>query len=137
MPCAETAEGKMRNVITTTTAVILAIAPASAREIHVLAAVPLAPVQCLVADNGWIGTTTGPCPDFKVPPTIAVGASFSESGNQHVISVIKAMQAESEMPEIPLKTGEWMCTAAESESDLRDRRLSHRMWLYIPKCAPR
>jgi hypothetical protein len=129
----------MPRIISTAVAALTIAVPAmvQAREIHVSAAVPLAPIECHVFDKGFVSNTTGPCTNFEAPAALAVGASFSESGNHHVITVIKAMQAEADMPEISLKTGEWMCTAAESESDLGNRRLSHRMWLYIPKCTPR
>ena len=111
--------------------------PARARDVHVSAVGNLVPIKCMVYDEGWFSTTTGPCLNFKAPPRIVLGSSFSESGNEHTINVIVATQMETDYPEMSIKAGEWYCAAAETEADLDTKGLQkRRTWLFIPKCVP-
>jgi hypothetical protein len=61
---------------------------AHADEVHLSMVASLAPVECKVADVGWVFNTMGSCRDFEAPTRIMVGATFSESGTLHVIRVI-------------------------------------------------
>jgi hypothetical protein len=94
-------------------------------------------VKCNSFNDGWLLTTTGPCPNFKAPQRVALGSSFSEGGVEHRINVITASQMENDFPEMSLRAGEWFCAAAETEADLDSNgRQKHRTWLYISKCTP-
>jgi hypothetical protein len=111
--------------------------PAYARDVRVSAVSNLVAIRCLVYSEGWFSTTTGPCSNFKAPPRIVLGSSFSESGNEHTINVIVATQMETDYPKMSIKAGEWYCAAAETEADLDSNgRQKRRIWLYIPKCVP-
>jgi hypothetical protein len=84
-------------------------------------------VKCNVYKNGWLTSSTGACSDFKPPDTIALGKTFSESGNTHVIRVITVG---------PYQNGV-ACAAAESADDLdMDGQKNPRTWLFIPACIP-
>ena len=108
--------------------------PAHARDVHVSAVGNQVPIKCMIYNEGWFwfSTTTGPCLNFKAPPRIVLGSSFSEAGIEHTINVIIATQMET-----GIKAGEWYCAAAETEADLDTKGLQkRRAWLFIRKCAP-
>jgi hypothetical protein len=107
--------------------------PADARDVHVAEVGSLRPIKCIVYNDGWFFTTTGPCSNFKAPSRIALGLTFSESDIEHRINVIVATQMESDYPEMSIKAGEWYCTAAEAEADLDEKGLKkRRTWLLFP-----
>ncbi len=84
--------------------------PTHARDVHVSEVGSLRPIKCIVYNDGWFFTTTGPCSNFKAPSRIALGLTFSESDIEHRINVIVATQMESDYPEMSIKAGEWYCT---------------------------
>lgn len=94
-------------------------------------------VKCNAYRYGWLMMTTGPCPDFKPPDTIAIGQQFSEGGHVHVIRVVIATQSETDYSDdkFSIRKGELFCSAAESADDLdMEGKQSQRTWLFVPKC---
>jgi hypothetical protein len=68
---------------------------------------------------------------------VALGQTFSENGNRHLIRIIVATMIEQdyEYQGWSVKRGQVICVAAESADDFPDMRKAHKRWLYIPYCA--
>jgi hypothetical protein len=95
-------------------------------------------VKCNWARDRLITVISGPCDNFVPPNTIKIGEPFQANGRTKTINVIFADHIEKNMPSMGLKAGDWVCTAAESETDIPSASGdSHTgTWLYIAKCKP-
>jgi hypothetical protein len=112
--------------------------PAHARDVHVSEVGSLRPIKCIVYNDGWFFTTTGPCSNFKAPSRIALGLTFSESDIGHRINVIVATQMESDYPR--------KCRSRQASGiapPLRQKPIwmkkgqrSGALGLFVPKCIP-
>lgn len=95
-------------------------------------------VACFRARNLIITTTTGPCADYTPPHQVRVGETFLANGDTKTINVIIANRANQDMPDLGIRAGQWVCSAAESLEDipLADESDHTGTWLYIAHCQP-
>jgi hypothetical protein len=115
----------------------LAMGDVGAKEYRVSEVQPLGEIRCNFHNEGSSLPSTKPCSDFKPPAKVAIGESFSAEGLRRVIRVVLATQVEQDYadPNWSIKKGEWFCMAAETADDLGENQ-PHRVWLFIPRCAP-
>jgi hypothetical protein len=95
-------------------------------------------VVCFRARDLLITTTTGPCADYTPPRQVQVGATFLANGYTKTINVIVAQRVTQDMPELGVRAGQWICSAAETLKDLplTDESGHTGTWLYIAHCQP-
>jgi len=96
-------------------------------------------VKCNWARDRLITLISGPCDDFTPPSKVRIGETFMANGKTKTINVIVADRVEEDFPQMQLKAGDWICTAAESPKDIPSLsgKSDHTgIWLYIPKCRP-
>jgi hypothetical protein len=96
-------------------------------------------IKCNWARDRLITVISGPCDDFTPPRQVRIGETFQANGKTKTINVIIADQAEKGMPSIGLRAGDWVCTAAESSTDIpgfSNVRDHTGTWLFIAKCNP-
>lgn len=95
-------------------------------------------VVCFRARDFIITTTTGPCADYTPPRRVRIGETFQANGDTKTIRVIVANRVQQDMPELGVRAGQWICTAAESLKDmpLADESAHNGTWLYIVNCLP-
>ncbi len=94
-------------------------------------------IHCFVRQKGWFADTTGTCQGFVPPERILVGWSFTANSKVRIIGVIKAMQSERDLERdgIKLKSGQWLCSAAETEANLQENAVDV-LWLAAGPCLP-
>jgi hypothetical protein len=94
-------------------------------------------VNCIWARDRLITIISGPCDDYTPPRYIRIGETFQANGKNKTINVVIGDKIEKEIPQLGLKTGDWICTAAESAKDIPGDEPDHTgTWLYVPKCRP-
>jgi len=101
-------------------------------------------VQSVVAIDGkvdylaYMKVTSQRCAGFTPPPKVAVGEKFVAHGKSHQIGVIRAHQAEDDMPDYGIKKRDWeIYVAAETLEDIPVDQSRDRTWLRgSPKCQP-
>jgi hypothetical protein len=113
----------------------LAMGDVGAKEHRVFEVQPLGEIICNFHNEGSSLPSTKLCSDFKPPAKVAIGESFSAEGLRRVIRVVFATQVEQDYADPNIKKGEWFCMAAETADDLGENQ-PHRVWLFIPRCAP-
>ena len=87
-------------------------------------------VKCLQSKNGWIFDSTGPCPNFVRPDTIAIGKTFQADGTTIPINIIMVVTDDK-------NPGVVTCVAASDRSQIPfDDTRANRVWLYMPRCIP-
>ena len=76
--------------------------------------------------------------DSRRLPKVAVGEKFVAHGKSHQIGVIRAHQAEDDMPDYGIKKRDWeIYVAAETLEDIPVDQSRDRTWLRgSPKCQP-
>jgi len=111
----------------------LAVGSAGAKDYRVSEIQAIGEIRC----NFHNEPSTQPCSDFKPPAKVAIGESFSAEGLRRVIRIVLATQVEQDYadPNWSIKKGEWFCMAAETADDLGENQ-PHRVWLFMPRCAP-
>ena len=86
----------------------------------------------------YMKVTSQRCAGFTPPPKVAVGEKFVARGKSHQIGVIRAHQAEDDMPDYGIKKRDWeIYVAAETLEDIPVDQSRDRTWLRgSPKCQP-
>lgn len=114
-------------------ALVTATIPAAAQDFQVQSVVAIdGKVDCLE----YMKLTGQRCAEFTPPPKVAIGEKFVADGKSRQIGVIRAHQAEEDMPDYGIKKGDWICVAAETLEDIPVDQSRDRTWLRIPKCQP-
>ena len=95
-------------------------------------------VKCFRAGDFIVAKTTGPCVDYTPPREIRIGATFQANGDTKTIRVIVANRATEDVPDLGVRAGQWICSAAESldQMPLVNESGHTGTWLYIANCLP-
>ena len=94
-------------------------------------------IHCFVRQKGWFADKTGTCQGFVPPERSPRRLEFTANSKVRIIGVIKAIQSERDLERdgVKLKSGEWLCSAAETEGNLQENAVDV-LWLAAGPCLP-
>jgi hypothetical protein len=75
---------------------------------------------------------------YTPPRQVRVGETFMANGDTKTIKVIVANKADEDMPDLGIRAGQWICSAAQTLKDMPLAAESGHTgtWLYIAHCLP-